>query len=528
MADKNIQRTKPPLAMTGRKDCAILSQRLLQSANSGVPLADFLREIAHRLLDFFASDSVELWVKRDDTCLRCRAGRRPQRDFRMETKALAALPGRGVKTELRSGSLVLPVTVAGEAVGLLQLKSRRKNGFAKEEIESYEEVARSLGVTLMSQLAHAALRERVKELTCLYSLAQLVEYPEVTVEAILRGIVEIVPPAWQYPEITTARISLDGRVFKTANFREGVHRQSAAILIGQKRRGSIDVVYTEARPELDEGPFLKEERNLIDAIARQIALIVERRQAAEEKLRLEGQLRHADRLATIGQLAAGVAHELNEPLSNILAFAQLAEKQTDLSSQAAADLEKIVMASLHAREIIKKLMLFARRMPPQKALVNLNGVIEEGLYFLESRCAKSGITINRRLSQRIPRITADPSQLQQVLVNLVVNAIHAMPNGGTLRIATRASDRQVMLIVEDDGVGMSEDTLGRIFIPFFTTKDVNEGTGLGLSVVHGIVTSHGGSIAVQSTPGRGTRFEIRLPLGIQESDEEDLGNDSCG
>ena len=253
--------------------------------------------------------------------------------------------------------------------------------FAGKSVGAYEEVARALGLTLVSQLAHAALHERVKELTCLYSLAQLVEHPEVTLEEVLRGIVEMLPPAWQYPEITAARITLDGHVYETAGFQEGVDRQSAEIVIGGQRRGMIEVVYLEARPELDEGPFLKEERNLIDAIAQQIALIVERRQAAEEKLRLQGQLRHADRLATIGQLAAGVAHELNEPLGNILAFAQLAEKQADLPRQAAADIEKIVTASLHAREIVKKLMFFARQMPPQKTPVDLNEVIEEGLYF---------------------------------------------------------------------------------------------------------------------------------------------------
>jgi len=285
-------------------------------------------------------------------------------------------------------------------------------------------------------------------------------------------------------------------------------------------RGRIEVVYVERRPELDEGPFLKEERSLIDAVARQIALIVERRQAAAEKLRLQDQLRHADRLATIGQLAAGVAHELNEPLGNILAFAQLAEKQPNLPNQVAEDLEKIVTASLHAREIIKKLMLFARQMPPQKTQVDLNGVIEEGLYFLGSRCAKSGVVLKRRLSPRLPRITADPSQLNQVLVNLVVNAIHAMPAGGTLRIATRTAGSHVVLTVEDNGIGMDSEVLKKIFIPFFTTKDVHEGTGLGLPVVHGIVTSHGGTIAVRSSPDRGSRFEIRLPVANAAEDKE--------
>ncbi len=296
-------------------------------------------------------------------------------------------------------------------------------------------------------------------------------------------------------------------------------------MVNGERRGAIDVVYIEERPECNEGPFLKEERHLIAAIAQQIALIVERRQAAEEKTRLTEQLRRADRLATIGQLSAGVAHELNEPLGNILGFAQLAQKHPDLPKQIFQDIEKIVTASLHGREIIKKLMLFARKTPPRKEQVHLNTVIEQSLYFLESRCAKNGVDLIRRLSPEIPQITADPSQLQQVLVNLVVNAIQAMPSGGVLTITTSVSDSHVVLIVEDNGVGMSKREIKQIFVPFYTTKEINEGTGLGLPVVHGIITSHGGTIHVESAPDRGTRFEVRFPVVTADECKKEHAND---
>ncbi len=372
---------------------------------------------------------------------------------------------------------------------------------------------------------YAALRERVKELTCLYSLSQLATRSGAAIEEILQGCVSLLPPAWQYPEITVGRIVLDDRPFVTASFREGPHRQSADIVVNGQRRGAVDVVYLEERPECDEGPFLKEERHLIAAVAQQIALIVERRQAAEEKARLREQLRRADRLATIGQLSAGVAHELNEPLGNILGFAQLAQKHPDLPKQIFQDIEKIVTASLHGREVIKKLMLFARKTPPRKEQVHLNAVVEQSLYFLESRCARNGVDLIRRLSPELPQITADPSQLQQVLVNLVVNAIQAMPSGGVLTITTSVSDSHVVLVVADNGTGMSEREIKQIFVPFFTTKDINEGTGLGLPVVHGIITSHGGTIHVESTPGRGTRFEVRLPIVAAEECEEEHRND---
>jgi len=138
--------------------------------------------------------------------------------------------------------------------------------------------------------------------------------------------------------------------------------------------------------------------------------------------------------------------------------------------------------------------------------------VEQGLYFLEARCVKQGIVLERRLDPTLPSITADSSQLEQVLVNLVVNAIQAMPKGGTLVIETRARARFVVIAVEDTGMGMSEEVKGKIFLPFFTTKDIDQGTGLGLAVVHGIVSGHGGSIRVESTLGRGSRFEIELPV----------------
>jgi len=222
-------------------------------------------------------------------------------------------------------------------------------------------------------------------------------------------------------------------------------------------------------------------------------------------------LRHADRLATIGQLAAGVAHELNEPLSNILGFAQLVQKFPELPSQVFKDVERIIRAALHAREVVTKLMTFARPKLPVLSEVNLNQLVSDGLYFLASRCAKSGIELVRQLSPDLPEIVADSGQLHQVLVNLVVNAIQAMPNGGRLTITTKDNqDGTVSLFVSDTGVGMSDDVKKHIFVPFYTTKP--EGTGLGLSVVYGIVTAHGGSIKVESEPGKGSCFEVILPV----------------
>jgi len=317
---------------------------------------------------------------------------------------------------------------------------------------------------------------------------------------------------------------VDGVDYATQGFGAGPQRLGADISVRGTVRGFVEVQYAEPRPVLDEGPFLRDERRLIDAVANQVAVMIERRHAEEERARLETQLRHADRLATIGQLAAGVAHELNEPLGNVLGFAQLASKSPALPQAAADDIKKVVTAALHAREIVSKLMLFARQKMPAHGQVKLNELVQNGLYLLESRCAKAGIRVVRRLDPGVPDIAADAGQIQQVLVNLVVNAIQAMPEGGALTITTEHNGDAVALIVEDTGIGMSADVLNKVFMPFFTTKAVGEGTGLGLSVVHGIVTAHGGSIEAESRPGQGARFRVLLPIaGPAETEKEEPG-----
>lgn len=372
----------------------------------------------------------------------------------------------------------------------------------------------------LSQSTEVALRERVKELTCLYGISQIAGQLGISLEEILQRIVEIIPPAWHYPETAFARIILDGTSYTTHGFRDCRQKQTAEIIVDGVPRGAVELVYVEEKPDLDEGPFLKEERKLIDAVAGQVALIIERKQAEEDRTKLHDQLRHADRLATIGMLAAGVAHELNEPLGNILGFAQLAQKCPGIPASAEQDIQKIETASLHAREIIRKLLVFARQAPPQKTRVNLNQVVEDGLYFFESRCSKEGVELVRLLSPDLPEVTADPAQLNQILANLVTNALQSMPGTGRIIVQTQFHDRNVYLIVEDTGTGMSEEVLDKIFIPFFTTKDLGQGTGLGLPVVYGIVTANGGSINVKSKPGCGTRFEIQLPVTELEDTEE--------
>jgi signal transduction histidine kinase len=424
-----------------------------------------------------------------------------------------ATPGFEETPQRQSAAIV----VNGEPRGVVEVVCREPGPesdggpFLEEERHLLEAVAEALGTALARRAGRAALRERVKELTCLYGISRLAQRESLTWEAILAGVVELLPPAWQYPEVAHARLQCDEHVLKTEGFREGPHRQSAPIVAKGRRRGLVEVFYSDDLPPADEGPFLEEERSLIDEVARQLGRLLERREAAEEKARLEQKLLRADRLATIGQLSAGIAHELNEPLGNTLGFAQLAKAYPGLPPEVVRDLEKIEGASLHAREVIRKLLMFARVVPTRKAPFDLNQLVQDDLYVLEARCRTEGIRLTRALAPDLPLLVADRSQIHQVLVNLVVNAIQAMTTGGRLTIETRAEGEQIALVVTDDGVGMDDEQRKQMFVPFFTTKEPGQGTGLGLSVVHGIVSSHGGTIHVDSAPGQGTRFEVRLP-----------------
>jgi len=557
-----------------------LSHQILFSANKGLLRIDFLQEVAKIILNFSKCDVIELWIKETKNHLRNKIIRIYKETFQFEIIPFLKINDNehnhvkyedselgklcndilhshydpashfftrngsfwtgdivnyltsesGTKEQLNKKEFfnnrnyksiaLIPLPVNGKNIGLLQLKNIQQDFFTKNEIELYEGITPIIGVALMNQSTQTALTERVKELTCLYGIAKVAEQFDSSLHKIIQGIVNLLPPAWQYPEITCAKIVLDGCSFTTPYFQESYQKQTADIVINGEKRGVVKVVYTKEKPTLNEGPFLSEERSLIDTAAKQIALIIERIQAAEDRSKLQEQLRHADRLATIGQLAAGVAHEINEPLSNILGFTQLAGKCPGLPKQVNEDLEKIIDASLHAREIIKKLMLFSRQKKPEKSNVNLNNLVNEGLYFLESRCAKEGIELVRSLNTDIPEIIADPSQLHQVLVNLIVNSLQAMPEGGVLTIRTNFSKSYVSLIIEDTGTGMSDEVKKQMFIPFFTTKDVGQGTGIGLSVVHGIVTSHGGSIIVESNINKGTLFEVQLPINGTQNKEQ--------
>jgi two-component system, NtrC family, sensor kinase len=354
------------------------------------------------------------------------------------------------------------------------------------------------------------LRERVKELECLYEVSRALRDADKGMQQVFTAIVDILPRGLQYPEHAGARIRMGGTCSQSRGFLESPFRLAA--VIAAETPGQLEVSYPPSIATTDPRPFLAEEKKMIEKIAAEISLAVNRVRAAEDSTRLEGQLRHADRLATIGVLAAGITHELNEPLSRILGFAQLVQKDPGLSPAARRDLSRIVDASLHAREIVQKLLALGRGAGTRVAECDVNTIAAGVMDFLQPRCRAAGIEVRRELSLQRLTVIADPTEIRQVIVNLVVNALQAMPGGGRLTVRVAEEEQSCILSVEDTGVGMTPEVMGRIFTPFFTTKDEGRGTGLGLPVIHGILTSRGGSISVQSRVGAGSAFTVRLPL----------------
>ncbi len=353
--------------------------------------------------------------------------------------------------------------------------------------------------------------ERVKELTCLYEIAQRLHSSSIPLPRILQSVVDALPSAWQSPRRARARLALDAWEARTPGAPAADTVQSAPIRVRGCTRGEIQVGYAPAPAGRRAPALLREEQRLLNEVARQVGICVERIEARAEQDALERKLRQAGRLASIGQFSSGLAHEINEPLGAILGFAQLVAKTPGVPSRARADLERIQAAALHAREIIRKLMTFARRMPPRRSPVDLNALIRNSASLWMLRCEDNGVRVMFDLAGDLPPLPADEAQIRQVVTNLAVNAAQAMPDGGTMRVRTMHRGGGAEIAVCDTGEGIPDNVMPRIFDPFFTTKDVNEGTGLGLSVVHGIVAAHGGRVEVSSQVGRGTEVQVWLP-----------------
>jgi len=234
-----------------------------------------------------------------------------------------------------------------------------------------------------------------------------------------------------------------------------------------------------------------------------------------ERKRIQEHLQKAERLAELGTLASGMAHEIGTPMNVIQGRAEYLFQRT-ADEGIKKGLATIITQVERITKVMNQLLAFARRRTAERQAVDLGEIVEDSLEMFQERIAHSCITVEKSIEANVPSVHADRDQLIQVLINLIVNSLHAMPDGGQLRLSLAREGRHVCLGVSDTGHGMPESIRSKVFEPFFTTKDFGKGTGLGLTVVKGIVEEHGGTITVESVVDKGTTFWIRFPIDIAQ------------
>ena len=246
--------------------------------------------------------------------------------------------------------------------------------------------------------------------------------------------------------------------------------------------------------------------------------------AQEQRMRqMLSQIAQAEKMASLGQLAAGVAHEINNPLTGILLYASLVREAMDSDSPLRDDIRCIIEDAQRCKDIVKDLLTYSRQAKTNRETLELNDLVSQSLSLIRDQRLFMQVHVDKQLSDEMMPIYGDRNQLSQVVINLVINAIDAMERVGTLTLRTfREKDAWACLEVSDTGCGIPEENLKKIFDPFFTTKEPGKGTGLGLSTVFGIVESNGGMVRVKETSKKGTTFIVELPIHEEQCQEENL------
>jgi hypothetical protein len=407
-----------------------------------------------------------------------------------------------------------PLSVRGRLIGFLCFGRKRNGDFLdSEELEMVSTLADYAAIAVDNAALYRSLESKAAE------LHQLRVYSDNVIESISLGVVVVT---------AEGRITVWNGAMAAIS---GIPRDRA---VGRQLDEVLPADLTAALRDMVDGPdwIVKELTQLFKAhldggghprlinvtlspfISRDnvntgTLLVVD---DITDKVRLENQLQQAEKLSSIGLFAAGLAHEVNTPLAGISSYAQMLLEETAADDPRRDLLKKIERQSFRASEIINNLLNFARFSDRDFEEVNINALMLDTLSLLEHQFRKHRIQVEMNFDPTLPKTVGNGGKLQQVFMNLFLNARDSMPDGGKLKLATRLENSELVVEVEDTGVGISKEDIRRIYDPFFTTKPVGKGTGLGLSVSYGIIQEHSGRIAVTSEPGRGTSFSLYLPV----------------
>lgn len=354
------------------------------------------------------------------------------------------------------------------------------------------------------------LKERIKELTCLYNVSSYIANCNLyDLDPTFKAITSSLKEAILYSSEAFVEMKLGDDIVQTGESSSDHVFILTAIKVFNLPYGSIKIGYPKAK--YDKNVFLEEEKQLVRTLAIEIGNLIERKQIIDKEELIKRQMERADRLSILGEITAGIAHELNTPLASILGFSELLKERFINDEVALEDLDKIMNGAIFSREVVKKLMFFSCVMPQQMELVNINPIITDAINLLKPSFGKKNLQYHLKFSDETITLRVDTIQLTQVVFNLVINAIYFSPQNGQIWIEVTNEKREVVLFIKDEGAGISKEVSEYIFNPFYTTKPVGEGSGLGLSVVHGIIKSHKGTIKHAPNQPKGTIFTLTFP-----------------
>jgi PAS domain S-box-containing protein len=433
------------------------------------------------------------------------------------TDAADQEPTARTDATLSRGGVVLALAAKNKMLGVLTAAAPPGSALPQKSVDALRRLAPSVALAIDVQLLgegerHRHARERMLA-TALATMDQPVFVLSLDRRVLYANDAAVREYGYTLDELTT--MTVDVLVASAIPLRstDDVSRTPANVVVAEHVHRRRDGSQFPATVALS---FIRQDNGS------PIGQVLSVRNLTDER-RIAEQLRQSEKLAALGELVAGVAHELNNPLAGISAFAQILLEE-NLTADQRESARLIKREADRAVGVIRDLLLFSRKGGPSTMPVDINGLIQLTVRLRAYSLRSSGVEVDMLLDPALPEVSGDDQKLQQVILNLIVNAEYAMRLSETKRLVIRTAREgdDVVTEVSDTGVGMSDETLQRVFEPFFTTKPAGEGTGLGLSVSYGIIEAHGGTISVDSWPDRGTTFRIVLPMAVDvRGDHED-------